>query len=253
MTEEEWLTFTHPGDVLQSLYVRAGQAARKNPAYPEKLRRFAIACCRRMGRMLAPDELRALDLLDRYCDARDHDDLKAARKAIRAGYDASGPWDEHDERDARSSMTGWARQHAKHALGEVHRGKPSQAAGNVYWVAAKVVAALHALDTGKFPPLPINNTPDPQPEELATQSAIIRDIFGNPFRPVTFNPAWRTDTAVSLAKQMYESQDFSAMPILADALQDAGCDSEEVLKHCRDAKQVHVRGCWVVDLVLGKE
>ena len=52
---------------------------------------------------------------------------------------------------------------------------------------------------------------------------------------------------------MYETRDFSAMPILADALQDAGCDNDDVLNHCRDAKQVHVRGCWVVDLVLGKE
>jgi hypothetical protein len=51
---------------------------------------------------------------------------------------------------------------------------------------------------------------------------------------------------------MYESREFSAMPILADALQDAGCD-EHTLNHCRDAVAVHVRGCWVVDLVLGKE
>jgi hypothetical protein len=81
----------------------------------------------------------------------------------------------------------------------------------------------------------------------------LRDIFENPFRPdVAFSPAWRTDTAVSLAKQMYEAREFSAVPILADALQDAGCDNEEVLSHCRDAKQVHVRGCWVVDLVLEK-
>jgi len=81
---------------------------------------------------------------------------------------------------------------------------------------------------------------------------LLRDIFGNPFHPVEFDLQWRTDTALSLAKQMYESRDFSAMPILADALQDAGCDNEEVLNHCRDTKQVHVRGCWVVDLVLGK-
>ena len=83
--------------------------------------------------------------------------------------------------------------------------------------------------------------------------ALIRDIFGNPFRPGTFSPEWRTDTALSLARGMYESRDFSAMPILADALQDAGCDNDDILNHCRDAKQVHVRGCWVVDLVLGKE
>jgi hypothetical protein len=72
----------------------------------------------------------------------------------------------------------------------------------------------------------------------------------NPFRPIAFDPAWRTDTAVALARQMYESREFGAMPILADALQDAGCDSEPILMHCRDPHAAHVRGCWVCDLVL---
>jgi hypothetical protein len=89
--------------------------------------------------------------------------------------------------------------------------------------------------------------------EKTRQLATIRDLMGNPFRPVSFSPQWRTSTAVALAQQMYDSRDFGAMPILADALQDAGCDSDDILDHCRDAKQVHVRGCWVVDLVLGKE
>ena len=89
-------------------------------------------------------------------------------------------------------------------------------------------------------------------EAIIVQAALFRDIFGNPFRPVVFSPAWRTDTAVSLARGMYESRDFGAMPILADALQDAGCDNDDILNHCRDPKQVHVCGCWVVDLVLGK-
>ena len=83
-------------------------------------------------------------------------------------------------------------------------------------------------------------------------SQIARDIFGNPFRPVTFDPSWRTPTVTALARGMYESRDFSAMPILADALQDAGCDNEDVLDHCRGPGP-HVRGCWVVDLVLGKD
>ncbi|QJW94016.1 hypothetical protein [Frigoriglobus tundricola] len=78
----------------------------------------------------------------------------------------------------------------------------------------------------------------------------LREIFGNPFRPVDFAP-WRTGTAVSLARQLYESRDFSALPILADALQDAGCDDTDVLGHCR-GNGPHVRGCWVVDGVLGK-
>jgi hypothetical protein len=90
-------------------------------------------------------------------------------------------------------------------------------------------------------------------QEASAQAALLREVVGNPFRPVAFSPEWRTDIAVVLAQQMYESREFSAMPILADALQDAGCDSPEVLDHCRDAGRVHVRGCWVVDLVLGKE
>ncbi len=80
---------------------------------------------------------------------------------------------------------------------------------------------------------------------------LFHDIFGNPFRPVSFSPFWRTDTSVALAAQMYESRDFSVMPILADALQDAGCDHDDILNHCRQPGE-HVRGCWVVDLLLGK-
>ncbi len=84
-----------------------------------------------------------------------------------------------------------------------------------------------------------------------TRPHLVREIFGNPFRPVAFDPMWRTDTAVSLAKQMYEAREFSAMPILADALQDAGCDNDDILEHCR-SEGTHVRGCWVVDAVMGK-
>ncbi|QEL16285.1 hypothetical protein [Limnoglobus roseus] len=80
----------------------------------------------------------------------------------------------------------------------------------------------------------------------------VRDIFGNPFRPVAFASTWRTSTAVGVAQTMYDARDFGAMPILADALQDAGCENANVLDHCRDEKQTHVRGCWVVDLVLDK-
>ena len=80
----------------------------------------------------------------------------------------------------------------------------------------------------------------------------MRCVIGNPFRPISFSPDWRTDTVVILSRQMYESREFSAMLILADALQDAGCDSADILNHCRGPGP-HVRGCWVVDLVLGKE
>ena len=80
---------------------------------------------------------------------------------------------------------------------------------------------------------------------------LIRDIFGNPFRPVTFDPRWQSETVVALATGIYAERAFDRMPILADALEDAGCDHADILAHCR-GDGPHVRGCWVVDLVLGK-
>jgi hypothetical protein len=85
----------------------------------------------------------------------------------------------------------------------------------------------------------------------AAQADLVRCIFGNPFRTLTVDPVWLTSTAIAIARGMYESRDFSAMPILADSLQDAGCDNEDVVNHCR-SEGAHVRGCWVVDAVLGK-
>ena len=82
-------------------------------------------------------------------------------------------------------------------------------------------------------------------------TVLFRCVFGNPFRPVAVDPGWRTEAVVALARGMYDGRDFAAMPVLADALEDAGCDHPDVLAHCRDPQGVHVRGCWVVDGVLG--
>ncbi len=76
-------------------------------------------------------------------------------------------------------------------------------------------------------------------------------IFGNPFRPVVFDPAWLTSTARGIAHGIYDERAFDRLPILADALQDAGCENDDILSHCR-GEGPHVRGCWVVDGVLGK-
>ena len=81
--------------------------------------------------------------------------------------------------------------------------------------------------------------------------ALIRDIFGNPFRPVPADPRWLTPTVVALADAIYAGRMFDRLPVLADALEEAGCDNADILTHCR-GDGPHVRGCWVVDLVLGK-
>jgi hypothetical protein len=88
-------------------------------------------------------------------------------------------------------------------------------------------------------------------EECAAQARLLRDVFGNPFRPVVLRPAWLTAEVVALAGRVYEDRGFDRMPALADALARAGCDNPEVLGHCREGAE-HARGCWVLDLLLGK-
>lgn len=85
-------------------------------------------------------------------------------------------------------------------------------------------------------------------EEVA-QCEIARDILGYPEVSVAFDSNWRTSTVIAMVHGMYATRDFAAMPILADALQDAGCDEPEILEHCR-AEKPHLRGCWVCEAVL---
>jgi hypothetical protein len=89
-------------------------------------------------------------------------------------------------------------------------------------------------------------------EEKRHHAALARDIFGNPFRPVEFDARWRTSDVVGLARAIYDDRAFERMPILADALMDAGCEHEEIIGNCR-GDGPHVRGCWVVDLILDKK
>jgi hypothetical protein len=89
------------------------------------------------------------------------------------------------------------------------------------------------------------------PVDPAVQAALLRDLIDHPFRPAAFDPSWRTADTVGLARAVYEDRAFERMPLLADALMDAGCADEQVLGHCRSAGP-HVRGCWVVDRVFGR-
>lgn len=79
--------------------------------------------------------------------------------------------------------------------------------------------------------------------------AVMHDVFGNPFRPVRLDPRWRTADVLGLARGIYEDQAFDRLPLLRDALMDAGCADDQVLKHCD--QPVHVRGCWLLDRILG--
>jgi hypothetical protein len=90
--------------------------------------------------------------------------------------------------------------------------------------------------------------------EKPIQAALVRDIFGNPFRPVIFEPSWlarNNEAVLKLARVIYAESTFDRMPELAKALNDAGCHDAEILSHCHEPGN-HVRGCWVIDGLLGK-
>jgi hypothetical protein len=185
-----------------------------------KYRLFACACSRRIWSRL---------------DEFDREFVEAAERVI------DGVGTTRDAQAIQEMQDNWhtPQTYAGRALGCLFYGATIRTAVQIQWL----------LDERWS----FNSPPPPESSELAAQIALLRDVIGNPFRPVAFSPEWRTDTAVSLARMMYESRDFSAMPILADALQDTGCDHAGILDHCRDEKATHVRGCWVVDLALGKE
>lgn len=98
--------------------------------------------------------------------------------------------------------------------------------------------------------------------ERSANATLLRDIFGNPFRPVTLDRAWLAwngHTIPKLAQTIYDERDLPSghldagrLAILADALEEAGCSNVDILSHCRSPAP-HVRGCWVVDLLLGKK
>ncbi|MBL8799438.1 MAG: hypothetical protein JNM56_36490 [Planctomycetia bacterium] len=87
--------------------------------------------------------------------------------------------------------------------------------------------------------------------EGRNQCSLLRCIFGNPFRPVAIASSWHTSTVGQLAQAIYDERAFDRLPILGDALEDAGCDNGDILSHCREPG-AHARGCWPLDLILGK-
>jgi hypothetical protein len=216
MTEAEWVASEDPREMLLSLHGRAGT---------RKPRLFACACCRRVWASAPEAARRTVALAERYAD-RPYTREPFTRRELRGGLALA---------DGVDALTASAEECARVA-------------------AATALRKGGAARSSLWAEMSLGGDPDSSAREAerAAQAELIRDIFGNPFRPVTLGPEWCTDTAVALARQMYESRDFSAMPILADVLQDAGCDSEGILSHCR-GDGPHARGCWVVDLVLGKE
>jgi hypothetical protein len=217
VTEGYWRACSDPTPMLAFGRARASD---------RRLRLFACACARR-----------AWDRLD-----------AAARWAVQAAEraaDGEGPegelWAAHVEAHeaALRAVAGWGmnrrHDHAKFAAASAAAPDAGEAASQ----ASQDMLRLADEELRRV-------------EEEAAQVADIRCVFGDPFRVVAVDPEWLTGTVLALARRADEGREFGVLPILADALQDAGCDDEELLAHCR-RDEPHANGCWVVDLLLGRQ
>jgi hypothetical protein len=227
VTESEWLTSTR----LKSL---TDYLLREKVVSQRKLRLYAVACCRCVEHLLEPVELRkALDAAERFAEGK----IKSA------------------------TLTSWLRK-VWAALGDdspLGTTAASSAAGAIPILCQTSSAYLHApLEAATalaFVADPKKGSPAWQAAyEQARQMvfALLRDVVGNPFRPVpTVEAAWRTPTVERLAVGIYDERRFDELPILGDALEDAGCAEAALLEHLREPGP-HDRGCWALDLILGK-
>jgi hypothetical protein len=189
----------------------------RGKASDRKLRLFLCACCRlRLWSELLQEARSAVEVCEDYADGQaTKKQLKQARLAARK---TSG------HADKNPGLGYWS------------------VAVYVAWTAARENSDEAVHEAGAY----INR-------QLPTTAAIIRDIF-NPFRPVVLDPVWITcngGTVVKVAQAIYDERRFHDLPVLADALEEAGCHNAEILGHLRGGGE-HVRGCWAVDLLLNK-
>ncbi len=200
-----------------------------------KRRLFAVACCRRIWLRLIDEKSRkAVEVAERYADGNASEaELHTAQVNASGGLGHCGGDDDSWGRDSfPAGMEGTA----KAAAWAVTWGCGEDQVSD----AAATAAAPSWAD---------------RPPEWAKQANFLRDIFGLlPFRPTSLNPSWLAWNDGSIPKKaqvIYDDRAFDRLPLLADALEEAGCDNQDILDHCRSAGE-HVRGCWVVDLLLGR-
>jgi hypothetical protein len=285
MDEEQWLAVAEPDRPLAFLRDSGMLSERK-------ARLFGVACCRRIWRLLTDDRSRrAVDVAERFTDgvataeelheALDtawqtyHDSQQALDAALRQGRPETVDAACRNARAARAVaflLAGFVRfvsDSAPNAMAaeavrvvlveERHRvprrkgprrGKPVLPP-----VSEAVFAARCAVAGRKFFKLS-------DMAETAAQQALLRDLFGPlPFRPVTIEPAWLAwhgGAVKRLAEAVYEERELPSghldavrLTVLADMLEEAGCHDAELLGHLRGPGP-HVRGCWAVDLLVGK-
>jgi len=211
MPEADWLRCVEPQAMLSEIAPRLSD---------RQLRLFAVACCRRVWHLLPHAASRhALSVAERYADGLAND------WELFEGTLNDGPLDTASDQ-ARAAATASAERLAD---------------------SAASVAAFHAGRAALFSEHPWSGLA--QVREKTIQCSLLRDIAGNPFAPVEFAPHWRTRDVLAVAQRIYAERDFAALPILVDALTDAGCEDSAILNHCEQPH--HARGCWLLDQIQG--
>jgi hypothetical protein len=216
MKTHEWLDCSDPQRMLKSA---------KSKISDRKLRLFAVACARRVAHLPYRGVSAAISDKARIAD----------KQAIAIAEEVA---------------------EGKVSVGELKAAlKTTQTitAGRACTRASAFAAAKDTADTLYwFVHWHPATTPAQKATELPAQANLLRCIAGNPFCPCAWKPAGASSTVLNISQSIYTDCQFDRLPILADALEDAGCTDADILNHCRQPGE-HVRGCWVVDLILGKE
>lgn len=216
MTEVGWLTCTDPTSMLELL---------RGTASDRKLRLFGCACCRCIWDTIADRRSKdAVEVTERFVEGlATEDERRVAWEAVFETDQSEADWLVIQATQLFLTRSGSMR-------------------GSISWEAA--CSVIHRVDSGRA-----SGVSKPQCCDL------LRDLFGNPFRPSVVDPAWlrwNEGTIPNLAQVIHDERAFARLPILGDALEDAGCDNDHILDHCRKPGQ-HVRGCWVIDLLTGRK
>jgi hypothetical protein len=224
MTDHEWLTSTDAKALREQL---------RGKVTDRKLRLFMVACCRHVWHRLCDESRAAVEVLERFADGRATlEELKAAKAAANEARTRYFLISRATYNGARAAA--WA-------TAEVN-GTTTPFVLTLAVLLSTAEAATDETDTSRALTL-----------AGEAHCSLLRCVFGNPLRPVVPDPGWLTSTVVALARRIYEQRAFENLPMLADALEDAGCDNADVLEHCRNRSVAHARGCWVIDLLLGNE
>jgi hypothetical protein len=225
MTEREWMNCINPE--LMLTYVR-GKASNR------KLRLLACACCRCVWHLIPEGACRkAVEVGERYADglATEAELHAVARAAIRF----------YGNFTVLSSEGHASAEACAAAVAIVDNARSMEEAATHAFAAVAYAAEIHSKKSSYRP-----DHPD--------QVALIRDLFGNPFRPMPHSAPWLAENnsaIVNLAQTIYTERNFARMPSLSNALESSGCTNLEILAHCQGPGP-HVHGCWVLDLLLGK-